>query len=131
MHRVLALCGFLVVSWPLRAADYDPNANPFGPLPEDRLLLVPRPEDMPPLLRRAAEESPSAPSFAELEAAGAVIGRVLVNPHDIFDLDNPKENNALFRLANRLHITTKPSVIERDVLFKPGERVSVRVIDET
>jgi hypothetical protein len=128
-----AIC-WLVVGYlfatPLRAADYDPNANPFGPLPGDSLPL-PRAEDMPPLLTRASEDSASAPSFAELEAAGAIIGRVLIQPHDIFDLDNPKENNALFRLANRLHVTTRPSVIERDVLFKPGDRVSVRIIDET
>ncbi|HEV7476471.1 MAG TPA: hypothetical protein VGO02_01905, partial [Burkholderiales bacterium] len=128
-----AICWLVVgylVATPLRAADYDPNANPFGPLPDDSLPL-PRAEDMPPLLTRASEDSASAPSFAELEAAGAIIGRVLIQPHDIFDLDNPKENNALFRLANRLHVTTRPSVIERDVLFKPGDRVSVRIIDET
>jgi outer membrane protein assembly factor BamA len=124
----LALALFLPL--PARAADYDPNANPFGPLPEGG-LPVPRAEDMPPLLSRASEDSASAPSFAELEAAGAVIGKVLIKPHDIFDLDDPKENNALFRLANRLHVTTRPSVIERDLLFKPGDRVSVRVIEET
>ena len=117
---------------PLCAAQqYDPNANPFGPLPEGSLLPVPRAEDMPPLLQRAPEASPSAPSFAELEAAGAVIGKILIQPHDIFDPGDPRENNALFRLANRLHATTRPSVIERDVLFKPGDRVSVRIIDET
>jgi hypothetical protein len=72
-----------------------------------------------------------APSFAELEAQGALIGAVRIDSRDIFDLDDPKESNALFRLANRLHATTRPSVIARDVLFKPGERVSVRLIDET
>ena len=116
---------------PLRAADYDPNANPFGPLPEGSALPLPRAEDMPPLLQRAPAASPSAPSFAELEAAGAVIGKILIQPHDIFDPGDPRENNALFRLANTLHATTRPSVIERDVLFKPGDRVSVRIIDET
>ena len=41
------------------------------------------------------------PSFEALEAAGAVIGEVRIKPQDIFDEDDPKENNALFRLANR------------------------------
>jgi outer membrane protein assembly factor BamA len=52
-------------------------------------------------------------------------------PQNIFDLDDPKENNALFRLANRLHIQTRPSVIRRSLLFRSGERVSQRVIEES
>src|SRR3954463_11980622 len=77
-----------------------------------------------------AQPSPT-PSFAELEAQGAVIGVVRIDTRDIFDLDDPKENNAFFRFANRMHATTRPSVIARDVLFKPGDRVSVKIIDET
>ena len=34
-------------------------------------------------------------------------------------------------MANRLHIQTRPSVIERQLLFKPGDLVSVRVLEET
>ena len=71
------------------------------------------------------------PSFGTLEAAGAVIGEVRINTQNIFDLDDPKENNALFRLANRLHIQTRPSVIRRSLLFRSGERVSQRVIEES
>jgi outer membrane protein assembly factor BamA len=81
-----------------------------------------------------AEDSVRAsavPSFAELEAAGAVIGEVRINPQNIFDLDDPKEDNALFRLANLLHIQTRPSVIRRAVLFRSGERVSLRVMEES
>ena len=50
---------------------------------------------------------------------------------DIFDLSDPRENNALYRLANRLHINTKPEVIRNALLFKSGEPVSLRVIEET
>src|SRR3954471_13378663 len=85
-----------------------------------------------PLVSRMCAAQPAAtPSFAELEAQGAVIGAVRIDARDIFDVDDPKENNALFRLANRLHSTTRPSVIARDVLFKSGERVSVKLIEET
>ena len=73
----------------------------------------------------------AVPSIAELEAAGAVIGEVRIVTHDIFDEDNPKENSALYRLANQLHIKTRPSVIRRSLLFRSGERVSLRVIEET
>ena len=80
----------------------------------------------------AESEWPEAlPSFAELEAAGAVIGRIHVNPQQIFNLDDPRESGWFYRLANRLHIRTRPEVIERQLLFKPGDYVSVRVIDET
>ncbi len=80
----------------------------------------------------AAQSGPqAAPSFAELEAAGAVIGRIVLKPLDIFDLDDPREDNRLFRLANRLHIQTRPETIRRQLLFKPGERVSLRRIEET
>jgi outer membrane protein assembly factor BamA len=73
----------------------------------------------------------AVPSFAELEAAGAVIGEVRINAQNIFDLDDPKENNWLFRLANRLHIQTRPGVIRDSLLFRSGERVSRRVIEES
>ncbi len=81
----------------------------------------------------ATDEPPSlgVPSFAELEAAGAVIGDIRIETQDIFDLDDPKENNGLFRLANKLHINTRPSVIRRLLLFKSGEPVSVRLIEES
>ena len=71
------------------------------------------------------------PSFPELEAAGAIIGEIRVNNQNIFDLDDPRENNALFRAANFLHIRTRPGVIKSALLFKSGEPLSVRLIDET
>ena len=70
-------------------------------------------------------------SFAELEAAGARIGQIHILNQDIFDLADPAENNALFRLANGLHIKTRPEVIRSQLLFKPGDAVSVRVMEET
>ncbi len=80
-----------------------------------------------------AVEPPEAPlpSFAELEAAGARIGKIHVQTREIFDLEDPKENYLLFRWANALHIQTHPSLIERSLLFKTGDPVSVRVIEET
>jgi len=71
------------------------------------------------------------PSFAQLEAAGAVIGEIRINAQNIFDLDDPKESAWFYRLANQLHIGTRPSVIRRALLFRSGERVSWRVIEET
>ena len=46
---------------------------------------------------------PGVPSDEELEASGALIGKVLVDNQNIFNLDDPKDNTWLFRLADRLH----------------------------
>ena len=89
---------------------------------------------MSPFAIRAQDLKPPAsplPGWAELEAAGARIGEIRISSGDIFDLSNPKEDKWLFRVANRLHIQTRPSVIERQLLFKPGDLVSVRVFEET
>ncbi len=74
---------------------------------------------------------PALPEFAQLEAAGAIIGRIHIKPENIFDLDDEAENNWLYRQANRWHVPTRPGVIERVLLFKSGERVSQQKIEET
>jgi hypothetical protein len=79
----------------------------------------------------AASSAGKIPSFAELEAAGAVIGEVRIDNGNIFDLADEKENGILYRAANALHIQTRASIIRRQLLFKPGERVSARLIEET
>jgi len=71
------------------------------------------------------------PTFAELEAAGARIGEIRVDAGNIFDLNDPRENNFLFRLANTLHIRTRPQVIREALLFESGQPVSVQKIEET
>ena len=71
------------------------------------------------------------PSDEELEASGAVIGQIIIDNQNIFDLNDPKDNNGVFRLANRLHIKTRPNVIRRQLLFKPGQRYSQRLIAES
>jgi outer membrane protein assembly factor BamA len=71
------------------------------------------------------------PSDVELEAAGAVIGRVEIEPDDIFDEGDPRENNRLYRLADRLHIRTKPATIRAQLLFRTGDRYSAQTLAET
>jgi outer membrane protein assembly factor BamA len=71
------------------------------------------------------------PTFAELEAAGARIGEIRIHADNIFDLNDPRENNFLFRLANAIHIQTRPQVIRQALLFESGQPVSVQKIEET
>ena len=78
-----------------------------------------------------AEKQKVISPFTDLQAAGAVIGEIRIINDDIFDLDDPEENNFLFRLANKLHIRTRPSVIQRSLLFKSGDPVSVQKIEES
>lgn len=83
----------------------------------------------------AAAEPPAAlaalPSFRELEAAGARIGRIVVRNENVFDTLDPEEDNALFRAANLIHIQTREGVVRRALLFKSGEPLSVALIEET
>ncbi len=78
-----------------------------------------------------AQQEQALPSFEELEADGAVIGEIRIDNRDIFDLNNPEENNSLYRLGNTLHIRTRANVIRRSLLFKSGEPVSAQRILET
>ena len=71
------------------------------------------------------------PKDEELEAAGAVIGDVVLEKRNIFDLSNPKENKWLYRWANRLHVVTRDHVIRNQVLFEGGEPYSARLLEET
>ena len=79
----------------------------------------------------SAATTTGLPGFAELELAGAIIGQIRITPHNVFDLSRVEENNAVYRLANRLHVPTRADVIARVLLFKSGQRVSVQKIDET
>lgn len=71
------------------------------------------------------------PSDAELERSGAVIGLIIIRNDNIFDLGNPKDNNWLFRLADRLHPVTRVSTIREQLLFRSGDRYSRHLLEES
>src|SRR5262249_34141238 len=71
------------------------------------------------------------PPSAGAGAAGAVCGRIRVGPHNLSDPGDPDESGIFYRAANALHIKTRPELIRRSLLFKSGERLSVRLIEET
>jgi outer membrane protein assembly factor BamA len=73
----------------------------------------------------------SVPSDAELERSHAVIGRIEIHNENIFDLSNPKDDNWLFRLANRLHPLTREQTIREQLLFHAGERFSSHLLEES
>jgi hypothetical protein len=81
--------------------------------------------------RETSRRPADLPSDAELAAAGVRIGEVRIRPLDIFDTSIPEEDTALFRLANTLHIRTRPSVIADQMLFEPGQAYDGRLLQES
>ncbi len=81
---------------------------------------------------RIEEPRPAdVPSDAALEAAGAVIGKVEIATRNIFDENDSRESNGLFRLANDLHIRTKHATIQAQLLFASGDKYLARKLAET
>lgn len=73
----------------------------------------------------------ACPSLAGLETLGYRIGSIDIEQLPIFEEDPESEHQGLYRLADRLHIDTRDSVIESQLLFKSGDPVSKRLIEET
>jgi len=60
-----------------------------------------------------------------------VIDSVEVNPENVFDLSHPQYSNFLFRLANKMHIVTRKSVIERELLLGVGDGYDTALVNES
>ncbi len=60
-----------------------------------------------------------------------MIGHIRIVTVNVFDLDDPADDKKLFRLANRLHILTRPAIIEQQLLFKSGDVYSEQLARET
>ncbi|TGE85079.1 hypothetical protein C7Y70_03125 [Pseudoalteromonas sp. KS88] len=65
------------------------------------------------------------------KTTGSKIGKVTLNQLNVFNTDLEEENNAIFRFANRVHITTEPDVITNLLLFKPGDEYLPRKLSES
>jgi outer membrane protein assembly factor BamA len=71
------------------------------------------------------------PPDETLETGGAVIGDIAVHVGDVFDPNDPEEDRRLFLMANKLHRTTRESVILNQLLFHSGDRYSKRLLEES
>jgi outer membrane protein assembly factor BamA len=71
------------------------------------------------------------PDPAELERRGATIGRIDVYVQNIFDLNDPREDHALYRAANHLHYRTRERTVRDQLLFAPGAPLSKQKLEET
>ena len=80
---------------------------------------------------RADTGRSALPSNSALEAAGARIGKITIENDQIFNLDDPRENKSLYRVANRWHARTRAGVIRSQLLFATGEPYRHRLLEET
>ncbi len=78
-----------------------------------------------------AQRATGLPSDAELQQQGARIGEIRFDARQLFDAEAADEDTSLSRLANRLHITTRESTIEDQLLFKSGDLYQPGLLDES
>lgn len=62
---------------------------------------------------------------------GKQIASIRFRTVGVFDTENPREDNYLYRLLNRLHINTRPYVLESQLLVSVGDEVDSRRIAES
>jgi len=62
---------------------------------------------------------------------GKTIRNIRVEQINVFNENDPDENNRIYRLLNKLHITTREKVIKSQLLFKSGDKVNYKNLEET
>ncbi len=82
-------------------------------------------------LASLARAAPSLLDPEAIEASGAIIREVVLDRQNVFNLEDPKEDRPLYRLANRLHVVTREEVVRGQLLFQPGDRFDARLLEET
>lgn len=76
-------------------------------------------------------EGETLPTPAELEERGARVGEILVKVYDVFDLNDPRENNWVYRTANALHYKTRAQAVVKQLTFVAGEQVKAQRLVES
>lgn len=80
-------------------------------------------------VKSGALESIPAGAAPELDSAGR-IGRVRVVRQQIFDADDPAENNAAYMLANRLHVLSRETAVREQLRIAEGDPYDAAVLRE-
>ena len=62
---------------------------------------------------------------------GKTIGHIRIEQINVFNENDPDENNRIYRLLNKLHITTREKVVRSQLLFKVGDKVNYKSLQET
>lgn len=72
-----------------------------------------------------AEDSP----FVALQ--GKTIRAIRFEQMTIFDENNPDENKWAYRTLNKLHVKTRTKVVASQLLFKVGDKINYKYLEET
>ncbi|MCB1645063.1 MAG: BamA/TamA family outer membrane protein [Pseudomonadales bacterium] len=72
------------------------------------------------------QQSPDEPV-----SPGSRIGEIHLTRHQIFNEENPDEDNPVFRWANRFHILTTEKTIREELLFRAGDIYDQQQVDES
>ena len=59
------------------------------------------------------------------------VGTVTLVRQDVFNTDDPAEDKAAYRLANRWHVVTREGVLRELILFREGDAVTLDTIAES
>ncbi|MEM7364976.1 MAG: hypothetical protein AAF525_13215 [Pseudomonadota bacterium] len=77
-------------------------------------------------------DSPSAMNDTSAQPSGPWrIGQVRITRLSVFDTSQPKENNALYRWANRFHVMTREDVVRDELLFQSGDPYDANILSES
>ena len=114
LRLAATLMASLVLAVPARAAAVRDRAEAWDP---------------PRIVPLATDGMPPAPE--ELEARGARIGRILVRVYDVFDPNDPREDNWVYRSANALHYKTRSATVIEQLTFASGEPVKAQRLTES
>jgi outer membrane protein assembly factor BamA len=71
------------------------------------------------------------PDDSILEAQGARIGHVRFSTLELFDIGGRDQDSKLFRLGNRLHVTTHDATIADQLLFREGDLYRASAVAES
>ncbi len=118
---LLGLCGFRAVS--AQEEVPPPETAPVPPVTVE-IAAPGSTAPAPPVPETAGE-----PDYSAFE--GDVVREIRILNKSLFDPDKPGEDRFVFRMANRLHRTTRPQVIEQQILLQPGEPFSVEALKES
>lgn len=123
-YRRNRLAPLLLALLACHAAGAEPAVNPPDEMTQDCTLLF-------------DPESPALFDFVNTRAGvdfsryeGSRIGTVTYKVLPIFNERDEDEDNWIFRLANRLHIDTRPGTLKKQMIIFPGQVLERRRVQE-
>ena len=64
-------------------------------------------------------------------AEGLLIDSIEIDNRNIYDTEDPRYDNFIFRTANHLHVRTREKTVRRELLFARGDTFSTTLVEET